>query len=207
MDVLLCEGLGLGPMPAVADPSPAARSSVCVSVFVYVCAHHTYVGHSIRRAKHAIGILSPPRNAIRGSPPAGADLSSADWRQELWRRRRGQPSQRPLRSQRILEFRFAGRNLGGRRDGQPCVRAAERDGRAAPERQPGSILSVSDSVSDSESMRAVHGERCFPHRYEDLYTMYKKAVASFWSVEEVDLSADLRDWDRLSGAVSSRHTP
>jgi len=25
--------------------------------------------------------------------------------------------------------------------------------------------------------------------------MYKKAVASFWTVEEVDLSADMRDWD------------
>ena len=29
--------------------------------------------------------------------------------------------------------------------------------------------------------------------------MYKKAVASFWTVEEVDLSQDQRDWDRLSG--------
>ena len=29
--------------------------------------------------------------------------------------------------------------------------------------------------------------------------MYKKAVASFWTVEEVDLSQDLRDWERLSG--------
>lgn len=29
--------------------------------------------------------------------------------------------------------------------------------------------------------------------------MYKKAVASFWSVEEVDLSQDARDWERLSG--------
>lgn len=38
----------------------------------------------------------------------------------------------------------------------------------------------------------------FPIQYEDLYSMYKKAVASFWSVEEVDLSSDLRDWDRLS---------
>jgi ribonucleotide reductase beta subunit family protein with ferritin-like domain len=28
--------------------------------------------------------------------------------------------------------------------------------------------------------------------------MYKKAVASFWSVEEVDLSTDLRDWPTLS---------
>lgn len=29
--------------------------------------------------------------------------------------------------------------------------------------------------------------------------MYKKAVASFWTVEEVDLSQDLRDWERLTG--------
>lgn len=29
--------------------------------------------------------------------------------------------------------------------------------------------------------------------------MYKKAVASFWTVEEVDLSQDMRDWDSLTG--------
>lgn len=29
--------------------------------------------------------------------------------------------------------------------------------------------------------------------------MYKQAVASFWTVEEVDLSQDQRDWERLSG--------
>jgi hypothetical protein len=29
--------------------------------------------------------------------------------------------------------------------------------------------------------------------------MYKQAVASFWTVEEVDLSQDYRDWDRLNG--------
>ena len=28
--------------------------------------------------------------------------------------------------------------------------------------------------------------------------MYKKAVASFWTVEEVDLSSDMRDWIKLS---------
>ena len=32
--------------------------------------------------------------------------------------------------------------------------------------------------------------------------MYKKAVASFWSVEEVDLSQDARDWERLTGPTS-----
>lgn len=28
--------------------------------------------------------------------------------------------------------------------------------------------------------------------------MYKKAEASFWTVEEVDLSKDLDDWERLN---------
>lgn len=36
-------------------------------------------------------------------------------------------------------------------------------------------------------------------RYHGLWEMYKKAVASFWTVEEVDLSQDNRDWERLSG--------
>ncbi|CAL5218689.1 g398 [Coccomyxa viridis] len=38
----------------------------------------------------------------------------------------------------------------------------------------------------------------YPVRYREVYAMYKKAVASFWTVEEVDLSQDLRDWERLS---------
>ena len=33
--------------------------------------------------------------------------------------------------------------------------------------------------------------------------MYKKAVASFWTVEEVDLSSDMRDWIKLS--VDEQH--
>ncbi|KAK9918696.1 hypothetical protein WJX75_006075 [Coccomyxa subellipsoidea] len=38
----------------------------------------------------------------------------------------------------------------------------------------------------------------YPVRYRDIFEMYKKAVASFWTVEEVDLSQDMRDWERLS---------
>jgi len=30
--------------------------------------------------------------------------------------------------------------------------------------------------------------------------MYKRAVASFWTIEEVDLSQDMRDWNSLTGA-------
>lgn len=38
----------------------------------------------------------------------------------------------------------------------------------------------------------------FPIRYPDLWALYKKAVASFWTVEEIDLGADLRDWEKLT---------
>lgn len=38
----------------------------------------------------------------------------------------------------------------------------------------------------------------FPIRHNDLWAKYKQAFASFWSVEEVDLEADLVDWrDKL----------
>lgn len=37
----------------------------------------------------------------------------------------------------------------------------------------------------------------FPIRYHDLWKMYKKAEASFWTAEEVDLSKDLNDWQKL----------
>lgn len=38
----------------------------------------------------------------------------------------------------------------------------------------------------------------FPIKYDDIWTMYKKAEASFWSAEEIDLSKDAHDWDSLS---------
>jgi len=33
---------------------------------------------------------------------------------------------------------------------------------------------------------------------QDLYTMYKKAVATFWTVEEIDFSKDKDDWEKLN---------
>lgn len=37
----------------------------------------------------------------------------------------------------------------------------------------------------------------FPIQYPDIWKMYKKAEASFWTVEEVDLSKDMHDWETL----------
>ncbi|CAO1351995.1 unnamed protein product [Diamesa serratosioi] len=43
----------------------------------------------------------------------------------------------------------------------------------------------------------------FPIEYQDIWKMYKKAEASFWTVEEVDLSKDMTDWENLKD--SERH--
>lgn len=38
----------------------------------------------------------------------------------------------------------------------------------------------------------------FPIQYADIWHMYKKAEASFWTVEEVDLSRDMAHWKELN---------
>jgi len=38
----------------------------------------------------------------------------------------------------------------------------------------------------------------FPIKYDDIWEMYKKAEASFWTAEEIDLRQDLTDWDTLN---------
>merc|ERR1712072_1491813 len=43
----------------------------------------------------------------------------------------------------------------------------------------------------------------FPIQYPEVWEMYKKHEASFWTAEEIDLSQDLKDWEKLSD--SERH--
>jgi len=38
----------------------------------------------------------------------------------------------------------------------------------------------------------------FPIQHDDIWEYYKKAEASFWTAEEIDLSQDLKDWANLS---------
>ncbi|XP_022741554.1 ribonucleoside-diphosphate reductase small chain-like [Durio zibethinus] len=38
----------------------------------------------------------------------------------------------------------------------------------------------------------------FPIQFPQIWEMYKKAEASFWTAEEVDLSSDLRHWETLT---------
>lgn len=38
----------------------------------------------------------------------------------------------------------------------------------------------------------------FPIQHNDIWEYYKKAEASFWTAEEIDLSQDLKDWNNLN---------
>ncbi len=38
----------------------------------------------------------------------------------------------------------------------------------------------------------------FPIQHDDIWEYYKKAEASFWTAEEIDLSQDLKDWETLN---------
>jgi len=38
----------------------------------------------------------------------------------------------------------------------------------------------------------------FPIQHPDIWDFYKKAEASFWTAEEIDLSQDMKDWEALS---------
>ncbi len=39
----------------------------------------------------------------------------------------------------------------------------------------------------------------FPIQYPKIWEYYKKAEASFWTAEEIDLQQDLKDWEKLNG--------
>ena len=38
----------------------------------------------------------------------------------------------------------------------------------------------------------------FPVQYNDIWEMYKKAEASFWTAEELDLAHDHKDWEKMT---------
>lgn len=55
-------------------------------------------------------------------------------------------------------------------------------------------------LKESEANEAILKENpqrfvLFPIKYHEIWQMYKKAEASFWTAEEIDLGKDLHDWD------------
>ena len=51
-----------------------------------------------------------------------------------------------------------------------------------------------EPLLDTEKNRYV----IFPIQKDDYWNMYKKSEANFWTTEELDLSNDLNDWNKLN---------
>ncbi|KAL5115550.1 Ribonucleotide-diphosphate reductase (RNR), small subunit [Pleosporales sp. CAS-2024a] len=70
-----------------------------------------------------------------------------------------------------------------------------------PEEEPVAKTSVAPTIKSEEAHEPILQENpnrfvLFPIKYHDVWQMYKKAEASFWTAEEIDLSKDLHDWNK-----------
>jgi len=59
---------------------------------------------------------------------------------------------------------------------------------------------MSDIAGQDEPLLRENKNRfvLFPIQHDDIWQYYKKAEASFWTAEEIDLSQDLTDWEKLN---------
>ena len=59
---------------------------------------------------------------------------------------------------------------------------------------------IPDNYKELEPILKENPDRfvVFPIKYHEIWSHYKKAVASFWTAEEVDLSKDLEHWQKLT---------
>lgn len=62
------------------------------------------------------------------------------------------------------------------------------------------MSTLADSLQLPEPILQENKDRfvIFPIRYHDIWQFYKQAEASFWTAEEIDLSHDPRDWEKLN---------
>jgi len=75
-----------------------------------------------------------------------------------------------------------------------------------PQWQPMSRVSVEIKKLEQEDPLLKENPRrfvMFPIQYPEVWEMYKKHEASFWTAEEIDLSSDQKDWENLTD--SERH--
>ncbi|XP_019745806.1 ribonucleoside-diphosphate reductase subunit M2 B [Hippocampus comes] len=65
--------------------------------------------------------------------------------------------------------------------------------------EPNGVKDINTDCQEDEPLLRENPRRfvIFPIQYLEVWKMYKQAQASFWTVEEVDLSKDLAHWDRL----------
>merc|ERR1719387_361443 len=83
----------------------------------------------------------------------------------------------------------------------PTMCSSDRLGRSWQTTRPVSNVSAQFRELEKQDPLLVenpHRFVMFPIQYPEVWEMYKKHEASFWTAEEIDLSQDLKDWEKLS---------
>ncbi|GAA5983729.1 hypothetical protein JCM11641_001733 [Rhodosporidiobolus odoratus] len=123
-------------------------------------------------------------------------------------------------SQMVLDSTVGeGPGAGGADDGLELERlAAEPEGKGIPvgakeaiEEDPEDVMTDAEGRSRFVGDLSIRRDReekilretgrrfvLFPIQYHEIWQAYKKAEASFWTAEEMDISKDLVDWERLN---------
>ncbi|KAN0064115.1 Ribonucleotide-diphosphate reductase (RNR), small subunit [Thecaphora frezii] len=87
--------------------------------------------------------------------------------------------------------------LNDAQDKKPDAKAAEAASESDDDDIHGKFVGEVGLPEEEEPLLVESSRRfvLFPIRYHEIWQMYKKAEASFWTAEEIDLSKDLHDWD------------
>lgn len=92
-------------------------------------------------------------------------------------------------------------------EGEAIVQQSVQQTKASPGRKPrvqkaeppALNLSENEAPATDEPLLTVNPKRfvLFPIVHHDIMSMAKKAIAVFWTAEEIDLTKDTRDWEKL----------
>ena len=86
------------------------------------------------------------------------------------------------------------------------------ESKVAAEKKPAMAISLTEPKPSAMKLKELSGEIpveellkendrrfvLFPIKHNEIWSMYKKAEASFWTAEELDLAHDYKDWEKLT---------
>ena len=177
---------------------------------------------SIMQATHATPVEQPVMGAAAAVAPPAAPTSSRGTTPKAGRKTPAGPAitvpaTRTPGSSPQLKGRRKSATAAGAAGGSPAIGPGAA---AAAKELPALTLDVSGAAAPSvprsvsrskattstvtitvpEPLLTDNDDRfvIFPIKHHDLWAMYKKHMAVFWTPEELDLSKDMRDWEKLN---------
>jgi len=82
----------------------------------------------------------------------------------------------------------------------PSIRSPGKKPRASSFKDQPPVLSLNESEAETDEPLLMENPRrfvLFPIEHPDVMAMTKKTIAVFWTPEEIDLTKDMKDWEKL----------